>query len=147
MYDRPCEGTEPGDRFRFTFSRDAGTIKSFVNELTLIANGFASACITVGMPRNFAFIRENALTNNRIDVNERFELDEKVSRGNKLMTGVYAMSSLSSKSEQNNPSFIYQALLCVHQAIFASICAILRHYLYCPIFFIISFQAYIIILK
>lgn len=87
------------DRFCFNFSRHAGTIKSFVNELTLIANGSASACITVGMPRNFAFIRENALTNNRIDVNKRFELDEKVSRGNKLTTGVYAMSSLSSKSE------------------------------------------------
>lgn len=80
--DRPCEGTEreTRDRFRFTFSRDAGTIKSFVNELTLIANDFASACITVGMPRNFAFIRENAPTNNRIDVNERSEPDEKVSR-------------------------------------------------------------------
>lgn len=51
VYDRPCEGMErTGDRFRFTFSRGAGTIKSFVNELTLIANGFASACITVGMP-------------------------------------------------------------------------------------------------
>lgn len=40
------------------------------------------------MSRNFAFIRENALTNNRIGANERVRPDEKVPRGNKLTTGV-----------------------------------------------------------
>lgn len=60
------------------------TFKSFANELTLIANDFANAYITVGMFRNFAFIRENALTNNRIGASERVRSDEKVPRGNKL---------------------------------------------------------------
>lgn len=83
----------------YLFTRQRHTIKSFANELTLIARGFTSAYITVGMPRNFAFIRENALTNNRIGASKRVKLDEKVSRGNKLTTGVYAMSSLSVESE------------------------------------------------
>jgi len=65
----------------------------------LIANNFANTYIIVEMSRNFAFIRENALTNNRIGANERVRPDEKVPCGNKLTTGVYAMSSLWSKSE------------------------------------------------
>lgn len=75
------------------------TFKPFTNELTLIANDFTNRHITVGMSRNFTFIRENALTNNRIGATERVRPDEKVPRGNKLTTGVCAVSSLWSKSE------------------------------------------------
>lgn len=91
------ERTEARDPFLSSHATE--TFKPFANELTLIANDFTNTYITVGMARNFAFIRENALTNNQIGATERIRPDEKVPRGNKSTTGVYAVSSLWSKSE------------------------------------------------